>query len=123
MNIEDFRDYCLSIKGATESFPFDENTLVFKVMGKMFAYGSISPKDGKLSFSMKCDPDKSIDLREKYIGITKGKHTTSNLWNAVYLESDVPNLLIKELVQHSVDEIIKKLPKVKQTEYNNLNNE
>lgn len=121
MNIEDFRDYCLSVKGATESFPFDENTLVFKVMNKMFAYGSIAPKEEKINFSIKCDPDKSMELKEKYAGITAGKHTASDLWIAVYLDSDVPDSLIKELIQHSVEEVVKKLPKIKQTEYNHLN--
>ncbi|WP_128331545.1 MmcQ/YjbR family DNA-binding protein [Apibacter sp. HY039] len=107
MDIEAFRDYCLSVKGAIESFPFNDNTLVFKVMNKMFAYGSIDPKDGEFNFNMKCNSDMSIDLREKYCGICKGKHTTSNLWNAVYLNRDVPDSLIKELIQHSVAEVIK----------------
>jgi len=69
---------------------------------------------------MKCDPERSDALRERYEGVVKGVHTASNLWNAVYLESDVPDDLIKELVQHSVDEVIKKLPKKKQQEYNDL---
>ncbi|WP_108823327.1 MmcQ/YjbR family DNA-binding protein [Dysgonomonas sp. Marseille-P4361] len=118
MNIEDFRDYCLSIRGATESFPFGEDVLVFKVMNKMFAYGSLAPKNGEFRFSMKCDPERSVELRERYSGVIRGEHTASNLWNAVYLASDVPDNLIKELVQHSVDEVIKKLPKIKQAEYN-----
>lgn len=118
MNIEDFRDYCLSVKGATESFPFGEDVLVFKVMNKMFAYGSLAPKNGEFRFSMKCDPERSVELRERYSGVIRGEHTASNLWNAVYLASDVPDSLIKELVQHSVDEVIKKLPKIKQAEYN-----
>lgn len=117
MNIEDFRDYCLAVKGATESFPFGEDVLVFKVMNKMFAYGSLTPKDGEFRFSMKCNPEKSMELRELYSGIIRGEHTASNLWNAVYLDSDVPDSLIEELIQHSVDEVIKKLPKSKQAEY------
>ncbi len=120
MNIEDFREYCLSVKGATECFPFDEEVLVFKVMDKMFAYGSLFPKDGRLNFSMKCDTEKSEVLREQYGGITRGAHTASNMWNAVYLDSDVPDNLIKELVQHSVEEVIKKLPKKKQQEYKDM---
>lgn len=123
MNIEDFREFCISVKGATESFPFDENTLVFKVMNKMFAYGTLAPKDGRIRFSMKCDPEKSDILRDTYKGVIRGDHTTSNSWNAVYLDSDVPDILIKELVQHSVEEVIKKLPKKQQELYNSMRNE
>lgn len=118
MNIEDFREFCLSIKGADESFPFfDDRILVFKVMGKMFAYVNIEPKDALFRVSLKCNPDKSEELREQYEGIINGQHTKALTWNSVYLESDVPNDLIKELIMHSVDEVIKKLPKKRQAEY------
>lgn len=119
MNIEEAREFCISIKGATESFPFDETTLVFKVMGKMFVYTSLTPKDGLFKLEMKCAPERSIELREQYEGVTHGMHTTTFLWNSVYLNSDVPDSLIKELILHSVDEVIKKLPKKKQEEYLN----
>ena len=114
MNIEELRDYCLSVKGATESFPFDETTLVFKIMGKMFAYIGLNPKDGQFKVDMKCDPEKSSELREKYEGIRHGTHTHGLLWNTVCLTSDVPDKLIKELIEHSVEEVIQKLPKKKQ---------
>jgi predicted DNA-binding protein (MmcQ/YjbR family) len=118
MNIEQLREYCISIKGATESFPFDETTLVFKVMEKMFAYIGLEPKDGRFAVNLKCNPEKSIELRERYQGINNGIHTPHGfLWNAVYLESDVPDGLIQELITHSVEEVIKKLPKKKQAEY------
>lgn len=117
MNIEEFRDYCMSVKGASESFPFDENVLVFKVMNKMFAYGSLAPKDGQFRFSMKCDSEKGVELRERYDGIVRGEHTTSTTWNGVCIESDIPDHVIRELVQHSVDEVIKNLPRKKQEEY------
>ena len=120
MNVEELREYCLSIKGATEGFPFNQNILVFKVMDKMFAYLSLNPKDGQIRVSMKCNPERSADLRERYNGIIRGDHTNSLQWNAVYLASDVPDALIVELIQHSVDEVIKKLPKVKQAEYHKL---
>lgn len=117
MNIEEFRKYCLSIKGSSESLPFlGHNILVFKVMDKMFAYISLEPKDGIFKASLKCNPEKSIELREKYKGISETDFKT-NLWNLVSLESDVPYDLIKELVQHSVDEVIKKLSKKKREEY------
>ncbi|SBW02001.1 conserved hypothetical protein [uncultured Dysgonomonas sp.] len=120
MNIEELRDYCISVKGATESFPFNEMTLVFKVMGKMFAYTRLKPKDGGFSVDLKCDPEKSADLRERYRGVGHGTHTQGLLWNKVCLDSDVPDNLIEELIKHSVDEVIKKLPKKKRYEYLNL---
>lgn len=120
MNIEELREYCISVKGASESFPFDESTLVFKVMGKMFAYTGLDPKDGFFKVNLKCDPEKSSELRARYEGITHGTHTRGLLWNAVHLASDVPDKLIKELIDHSVEEVIKKLPKNKQTEYRSL---
>jgi predicted DNA-binding protein (MmcQ/YjbR family) len=118
MNIEQLREYCISIKGAPESFPFDETTLVFKVMEKMFAYIGLEPKDGRFAVNLKCSPEKSIELRERYQGINNGIHMPQGLlWNAVCLESDVPDGLIQELIKHSVEEVIKKLPKNKQHEY------
>ena len=117
MNIEEFRDYCLSIKGSSESLPFlRHNVLVFKVMNKMFAYIPLEPKDSIFRVDLKCNPEKSAELREKYQGITETDFKTL-LWNLVTLESDVPNELIKELINHSVEEVIKKLPKKKQEEY------
>ena len=113
MNIEELREHCMSVKGASESFPFDETTLVFKVMGKMFVYVGLEPKDGQFKVNMKCNPEKSVELREKYQGVQQGIHTRSMMWNAVCLESDVPDKVIKELIEHSVEEVIKKLPRKK----------
>lgn len=118
MNIEDLREFCLSVKGADESFPFiDDRILVFKVMGKMFVYVNIEPKDGVFRVSMKCHPDKSAELRDKYEGVVNGQHTKALGWNSICLESDVPDDLIKELILHSVAEVINKLSKKKQAEY------
>lgn len=118
MNIEQFREYCLSIKGSSESMPFiGHNVLVFKVMDKMFAYIPLEPKDGVFRANLKCNPERSVELREEYSGVT-GTDFKTLLWNLVSLESDVPDKLIEELVRHSVDEVIKKLPKRKREEYN-----
>lgn len=122
MNIEEAREACLSIKGASESFPFGEDTLVFKVMDKMFAYMGLEAKDGEFWLNLKCDPERAIELRERFNGIFPGYHSNKKYWNSIVLDSDVPHKLIKELIQHSVDEVIKKLPKVKQNEYNNITN-
>lgn len=121
MNIEELREYCLSVKGASESFPFDEEVLVFKIMEKMFAFTSIAPKNGCFSVALKCNPDRSELLREQYAGIGKSHYGgNSLLWNGVELEGDVPDELIRELVDHSIEEVLKKLPKKKQEEYRNL---
>lgn len=117
MNIEEFREYCLSIKGATECFPFDEHTLVFKVMGKMFIFAPLQPRDGRFWVNMKCATDKSAELMEQYEGIFFGPYSDKKYWITVYLESDVPDKLILYLINHSVEEVIKKLSKKKQEEY------
>lgn len=119
MNIEEFRTDCLSVKGAAESLPFlGHNVLVFKVMDKMFAYISLEPKDGIFRAHLKCDPERSVELREAYSGITETDFKTP-LWNLVTLESDVPDEFIRELIRHSVEEVIKKLPRYKREEYLN----
>ena len=121
MNVEELREYCLSVRGATESFPFKENILVFKIMEKMFAYIHLTPKEVRFSVNLKCDADKSVSLRENYTGVQHGTHTTGLLWNVVYLDSDVSDEMIRELIDHSVSEVVKKLPKKKREEYLNEN--
>lgn len=120
MNIEDYREYCLSVKGATECMPFDEHTLVFKVMDKMFTFATLRPKNGRFWADMKCNPDKSEELIEQYEDISWGPFSDKKHWITVYLEGDVPDKLIKELISHSVEEVLKKLPKKKQEEYKNM---
>jgi len=117
MNIEELRETCLTIKGSGESFPFDETVLVFKVMGKMFAYISLAPPDGEFWVSVKCDPEKAIELREHYNGVIPGIHANKRMWNSIYLEGDMPDDEIKFWINHSVEEVIKKLPKKQQEEY------
>lgn len=117
MNIEEIREYCLSIKGATESLPFIGNdVLVFKVMEKMFAFIALEPKDYVFRVNLKCNPDKSIELRDRYNGVSSTKFNPLH-WNAVAIESDVPSKVIQELIQHSVEEVINKLPKYKRNQY------
>ncbi|MDR1859454.1 MAG: MmcQ/YjbR family DNA-binding protein [Bacteroidales bacterium] len=118
MNIETLREHCLAVKGAEECMPFDDDTMVYKVMGKMFAYYALTPKNGEFWVVMKCNPERAMELREQYHGIFKGYHSGSSaMWNTIDIQSDVPDRLIVELIAHSVDEVIKKLPKYKQQQY------
>ena len=120
MNIEEFRETCLTIKGCTESTPFrDQNIVAYKVMEKMFAYFPLYPKDGVFKANLKCNPEKSVELREKFNGVNETDFKTP-LWNLVTLESDVPDSVIEELIRHSAEEVIRKLSKIKQEEYNRL---
>jgi predicted DNA-binding protein (MmcQ/YjbR family) len=119
MNIEEFRDYCLSKKGVTESFPFDEHTLVFKVMGKMFALSGLENQPSKAN--LKCDPERSIELREEYDGlIIPGFHMNKVHWNTVALEMSIPHQLIIELINHSYELIVLNLTKKLKLELENL---
>ncbi len=121
MNIEEFREHCLSIKGATEGLLFfGKNILMLKVMGRIFATVLLEPKDGRFVANLKCDPGRAVELRERYAGIGPGHVPTTLLWNGVDIDSDVPDELITELIRHSADEVIKKLPKNKREEYRRL---
>lgn len=109
MNIEEFRQYCIGKKGITEEFPFDDVTLVFKVMGKMFALAPLERLPPQVN--LKCDPEKAITLREEYDGvILPGYHMSKTHWNTLYLEQ-LPLALIKELIDHSYEQVVLKFPK------------
>lgn len=108
MNIEEFRDYCLSLKGVEEKFPFGENVLVFYVGGKMFCLTDISSFD---MINVKCDPDKAVTLREKYPDVIPGYHMNKKHWNSIVMTGTIPNKLIKEWIQDSYNLVIQGLPK------------
>ena len=109
MNIEEIREYCLGKSQATEDFPFDETTLVFRVMNKIFACISLDNPDW---FCLKCDPDYAIELRDRYSGITGAFHWNKKYWNQLDITHEtVPDKLILELIDHSYNEVVKKLPK------------
>jgi len=109
MDIESFRTYCIEKKGVTEEFPFDEHTLVFKVMGKMFALSGLENVPSKAN--LKCDPDRCIELREQYDGsIMPGYHMSKTHWNTITLE-ELPPKLILELVDHSYGLVVAGLTK------------
>lgn len=111
MNIEELREYCLLKKGVTESFPFDEDTLVFKVIDKAFLLTGISEKP--VAFNVKCDPEKAIALREKHPCVVPGYHMNKKHWNTVVADGSVSEKLLKEWIDHSYDEVVKGLAKAK----------
>lgn len=117
MNLETYYEYCLSKKGVTEHFPFDEDTLVFKVGGKVFALSSLLRwEKGAPSVNLKCDPEKAQELRAEYDAIQPGFHMSKVHWNTIAVNSDVPDALLKELINHSYDLVFKSLTKKIQTE-------
>ena len=118
MNIEEFRQYCLSKKGVTEDLPFGPDTLVFKVMGKMFALSGLERLPPQVN--LKCDPERAIELREEYDGdIIPGYHMSKVHWNTLMLES-LPPKLILELTDHSYDLVVSKFTKKLRTEFDAL---
>ncbi len=104
MNIEDVRNYCFNKPGVEESFPFDKETLVFKVNNKMFALLSLDD----LKINLKCNPEKAIELREHHPEIKPGYHMNKKHWNTVDFNQTLPKSLIKELIDHSYNLIAKK---------------
>lgn len=117
MNIEDFRDYCLAKKGVAESFPFDGNTLVFKVMDKMFALTDV---DAFESINLKCDPEKAVQLRETYDAVQSGYHMNKKHWNTIVMDGTISNEMICEWIDESYDLVVKGLTKKQRAELEEL---
>ena len=117
MNIEEYRDYCIAKRGVTEALPFDENTLVFKVMGKIFAITDLNTFE---FFNAKCDPEYATELREQYTGIKPGYHMNKQQWNSIMMDGSVPDNLAYKLIDDSYDLIVKSLPKKALEEYHKL---
>lgn len=111
MNLEYFYEYCLSKKGVTEHFPFNEDALVLKVGSKMFLLSSLSSwKNGNPQVNLKCDPDRAQELRAEYDGIQPGYHMSKKHWNTVAINEDVSDVLVKELIDHSYELVVASLP-------------
>lgn len=118
MNVEVLREYCIAKKGVTEEFPFDFDTLVFKVMGKMFSLIPLSKVPPHVN--LKCDPERALELREEYEGaIAAGYHMSKVHWNTVLIQEIPPELLV-ELVDHSYDLVVSKLTKKLKAELDSL---
>lgn len=117
MNIEQIRTYCLTKKASNESFPFDDVTLVFKVVDRIFALVSL---DNPNYVCLKCQPDYSIELREQHYGIIGAPHFNKKHWNQIAFESDVPDSLIISLIDHSYEEVLKKFTRKQKAYYDEL---
>ena len=113
MNIEQFRDYCMGKKEVTEHFPFDNDTLVFKVCNKMFALASLKRwEEGNAFINLKCDPEYAQELRADYDSIKPGYHMHQQQWNSVYVHTgELSPKLIASLIDHLYEMVIKGLPK------------
>lgn len=105
MNIEILREYCISKKNVTESFPFDDDTLVFKTGGRIFALVNL---EGDLSLNLKCDPVLAIELRERYSSVTPGYHMNKKHWNTVYLDGSIPDREVFSWIDNSYDLVLNK---------------
>jgi predicted DNA-binding protein (MmcQ/YjbR family) len=108
MDVESIRNYCLQKNGVTEELPFNEDSPVYKVMGKIFAITNLNPP---YSINLKCDPEKAVELRERYDAVTPGYHMNKTHWNTIDLEANITSKLIKEWIDHSYYLVVEKLVK------------
>ena len=123
MNLETYYEYSLSKKGVTEHFPFDKDTLVFKVGGKMFALSSLSHwEKGQPSVNLKCDPERAQELRAEYDAIQPGFHMSKTHWNTIAINESVADALVKVLIDHSYELVFKSLTKKLQNEIQEFDN-
>ena len=108
MHIEEFREFCLAKPGVTEGFPFGEDTLVLKVMDKVFALTGLSEE---FAINLKCDPERAVMLREENPAIQPGYHMNKKHWNTVYVDGSLSDKFLQELIDHSYDRVVAGLPK------------
>jgi len=108
MELQSLIDHCLAKKAAKQEFPFDDSTMVLKVAGKIFALINLN---APYSINLKCEPEYALALRERYEAVTPGYHMNKKHWNTIELESDVSDKLLLELVDHSYEQVVRRLPK------------
>jgi predicted DNA-binding protein (MmcQ/YjbR family) len=108
LNLENFRTYCLAKKGVTEEMPFGEETLVYKVVGKMFALTNLTDFS---SINLKADPEKAVEQRERYSAVTPGYHMNKKHWNTITLDGSLSDKMIKSWVDDSYDLVVAGLTK------------
>ncbi len=109
MNIETLREYCMARPGATESFPFDEVTLVFKVGNKIFALADMESRPTILA--LKCDPERAVQLRETYTAVVPGYHLNKKHWNTITIDGSIRSSEVQGWIDHSYELVRKSLPK------------
>jgi predicted DNA-binding protein (MmcQ/YjbR family) len=114
MDLEKFREFCLNKRGATESTPFGEDVLVFKVSGKMFALAALD--EVPATVNLKCDPDLALELRDRYEQVHPGYHMNKKHWNTVEIERGIPDAELRRMIDHSYELVVKGLPKAKRVE-------
>jgi predicted DNA-binding protein (MmcQ/YjbR family) len=105
MDIESLREYCISKQNVTESFPFGDDTLVFKTDGKIFALVNLG---GDLSINLKCEPSLALELRERYTSVIPGYHMNKTHWNTINLDGSIPDREIFSWIDHSYERVSKK---------------
>ena len=108
MNIEEFRDFCLGLPGATEELPFGPDTLVFKVGGKIFALTDLQTFN---SYNLKCDPERAVELREAHDYVRPGYHMNKKHWNTVLVGTGATDAQLRAWTRDSYDLIVASLPK------------
>ena len=108
MDIQSYREYCISKPGVTEGFPFDQQILVFKVMGKIFALTDV---DLFTSINLKCDPELAVSLREKHDAVQPGYHMNKKHWNTVLIDGTIPDPTLQHWINHSYELVVSTLPK------------
>ena len=108
MDLADFRAYCLTKSGASEETPFGEDVLVFKIAGKMFALASLDDVPPRVN--LKCDPERALDLRDRYEEITPGYHMNKKHWNTIELSGGVPDAELRAMIDHSYDLVVARHP-------------
>jgi predicted DNA-binding protein (MmcQ/YjbR family) len=113
VNIEEYRDFCVALKGTTEEFPFDENTLVFKVMGKMFSAIDVNTFE---SINLKCNPEKAIELRETYSAVLPGYHMNKKHWNTIVIDGSIDDKLFFQWTLDSYNLVVQSLTKKQKEE-------
>jgi predicted DNA-binding protein (MmcQ/YjbR family) len=109
VDVELFREYCLSKPGVSESTPFGEDALVFKVGEKMFALVALD--EVPATANLKCDPDRALELRDRYEQVRPGYHMNKKHWNTVEIDTGILEPELRSMIDHSYDLVVKSLPK------------
>src|SRR5881275_2384587 len=109
MDIEAFREYCLTKPHVTEGLPFGPDVVVFKVAGKMFALASLD--EVPATVNLKCDPDRALELRDRYEQVRPGYHMNKKHWNTVEIEGGIPEAELRKMIDHSYDLVVQGVPR------------